>query len=216
MLVESEVCRVKKIFMALSVLFLIACSGASREQQQEAEDVYIPPPGGLLVNPGFELAADGRMQGWGLIQHAGPKSYIISSSGGVASIERIDEEPWGMLVQTFRRKDTQSMQGKVMEFSAEVSGEFTNAYGEPIKPAGLNVTVRGIPAGANPLFGSSVLFSEVAPIVPIVGRSPWQRYSIQFDVPAVDEASFIEIEVSVFMSYGGVMRVRGPSFVVKE
>src|SRR5690606_1278839 len=134
-----------------------------------------------------------------------------TSEGGVVSFARTGSEPWGKLRQVFRGAAGRSIQGKAMEFSAEVSGDFGELYGKPVGPTGLGVVIKGKPVGANPMFGPVVLFKKTVPVAPPVGKVPWQRYTVAFDVPAVDAAGFIEVELFFLMTYGGVMHVRGPA-----
>lgn len=206
-------------WLVLGLLLVSACDDSARDVIKEPVDepiAYVPPSGGLLSNPQFELTEHGVLADWKLLQHTGPKSYQLNVGDGVASITRIDQEPWGTLVQVFRGQRALALQGHLVEFSAEVAGEFTDAYGAPISPAGLNVTIRGLPKGANPFLGASILFNEVVPVVPTVGAMPWQRYALQFEVPAVAEVSSVEIDLSFTMTYGGTMKIRGPSFTLVE
>lgn len=194
--------------------FLTACEDGKHGGSDESSAPDIPPPG-LIKNQLFESESAGR-QNWVLTQHTGLPSYRFDTNNGVASIERIGAEPWGVLKQVFRHKETKAFQGKTMEFSADISSNFTDTHGKPFQPAGIGILVRGIPTGANPMHGVQTILNKTLPVNPDTGPIPWHRYAVEVKVPAPDEATFVEVELFFVMTSGGVMRVSGPAFVEIE
>lgn len=208
--------RVVRMKLKVIVVLIVGLLGVACNESAPKEVVpYVAPSPGLLANSEFVLSSAGRMDSWVLTQHTGAPSYALDSQDGVASIERIDKEPWGLLKQVFRHKSTKSLQGKKLEFSADISGEFSPAFGVPFTASGLGVRVRAMPAqGASSMFADpDLIFDELVPVKVAIGALPWSRYRVQFDVPPESEASFVEIEVFFQMTYGGTMQIRGPALI---
>lgn len=206
---------IRVAMMCFGVIFLLSCGGESHKKSEPVTP-YVPPSPGLLENAQFAFSEDGRLAGWRLSQHAGAPSYRLASVDGVVSMSRVDKEPWGALVQLLRVPALTPLLGSELEFSAEISGDFTDEYGVPIQPTGMSVLLKGVAAGANPMFGRQILFNEVVPLVSTAGHVSWQRYAIRFDVPSRVEASSVEVELGFYMANGGVMKIRGPALVVVE
>ncbi len=185
-------------------------------QPPEPEAPYEPPPAGVLKNASFMADSRGLPVDWSFQQHANTSSYTLMAADGVATITRIGSEPWGILRQSFRRQDVEPLLGKTLEFSAEIAGEFTDEYGEPMEPPGLKARVRGVRAGSPAMLGASTLATASENIDTTAGYLPWRRYSLQFTLPTADKARGVEFDVGVLMTTGGVMRVRGPSLVVVD
>lgn len=219
------------VLVLLAGLLLAACNNSDGDRvaaeqpvetpaepgtPQEPEAPYEPPPAGLLENASFTPDSRGLPSGWSFQQHANNSSYTLTVADGVATITRIGSEPWGIMRQGFRREAVEPLLGKTLEFSAEIAGEFTDEYGEPMEPPGLTVRVRGVRAGSPALLGASTLLTASEDIDTTGGYLPWRRYSLQFTLPSPGKARGVEFDVGVLMSTGGTMRVRGPSLEVVE
>ncbi len=209
---------IRGVWVFLFGCMLLACDDSKSRQDtgpvtpppQEQEDVYEHPAGNLLINPDFESLPNGRLDSWALMQHTGAPSYRVDVENGVASITRINEEPWGVLKQVFRSRATVPLQGKRLRLSAELQADFTDEYGPPFQAAGLNVLLTGIAAGG---FGRTILYDHTEPMNLTGLNSPWLRYSIDFDVPDSASASWLELEIAFVMTYGGTLKVRRPFLV---
>src|SRR5690606_12635684 len=138
----------------LASLLLVACNNDGDDdvavnppdngtpQPPEPEAPYEPPPAGLLKNAALVSDSRGLPMEWSFQQHANHSSYTLMAAEGVVTIARIGDEPWGILRQAFGAQEVEPLLGKTLEFSADISGEFTDEYGEPMEPPGLTVRVR--------------------------------------------------------------------------
>ncbi|HEY7884925.1 MAG TPA: hypothetical protein VIC08_08280 [Cellvibrionaceae bacterium] len=211
----------KKYRIALMCLALIlaACDKKSADEtpspvEPPAPAPYTPPPAGEIKNPTFTLGAQNVPEHWSLQQHSSSDSYSLAVNDGVLSISRVGDEPWGVVKQTIRTRDMAPFLGKTLEFSADISAEFTDEYGEPYEPPALMVRLRGLRAGTPAMLGRSNILTERTNIETLTGYLPWRRYTVRFDVPEAGEASAVDLELNILMTSGGVMHVRGPSLVV--
>lgn len=197
----------KLITIMLAGSLLSACSPA-------ADTTYKAPDPGLVGNPRFEVREDGKRIAtpWLASQHTGVLSFEYTSADEVLTIKRIDEQVWGHLSQ---RVDGAQLQGKTLEFSAELSGTLDKSYGEPLGPTGLGVIVHGRPADfPRSMPGRSILTTQYSEPALTEGTHEWQRHSIRFEVPPVEQANSIELELFIGLTLGGTLKARGPSLRV--
>ncbi|WP_041522282.1 hypothetical protein [Gilvimarinus agarilyticus] len=175
-----------------------------------AAEEYVAPDPGFIKNPGFSREG-GDIAEWSMIQHAGEKSFDYTTEAGVLTITRTDIQPWGMIRQSLDRKDTKPLQGKTLEFSAELSASLNDEFGAALDPSGLRVRIKGVKRGSPAMLGTAILLTDDQAIAGTKGDLPWQRYALQFKVPAETEASNLSIELSVMLASGGSIAVRGPA-----
>ena len=204
----------------LGLIVLGGCNNDSGSDNQgdgkSDTQAYIAPDPGFLRNAGF-IAEGGRLDYWRLFQHASNTSYEARADDGVLTIVRTGPEPWGKLSQQFRKADAEALQGKTLAFSAEVRTQFTDEYGSAFEPPGLMVLAKGLRAGAPAMMGTSILVSEKAEIIEGLEETEWQHYAVKFQLPSIEEATFVDLEVAFLMTLGGQMQVRGPALIeVKE
>ena len=167
------------------------------------------PDPGLLRDVTFDAKESGERQAWGRSQHAGENSYRFHFESGVLRIERIGPEPWG---QVKHRLDAEPLVGRTLEFSAELSGNFSESEQRQISKTGLSVRVLGYKAGIPRIAGKSILV--IAHGVPAIRPNcfGWTPQSVRFDVPE----GATDIEVSIRLGIHGTLSVRGPRLVVIE
>lgn len=201
--------RVGSLFMVLLGVCFVGCD-------KKAEAPYVMPSAGLIQNQTFTMDGAGRLLNWNMLQHAGARSYSMTSHNQVLALERVGEEPWGAVSQSFKRKNLKALLGKTLEFSADISGSFTNEYGDPIKPVSLSVLVEGFPYGAKRMLGAQTLFSKNVPVASSAVTLDWQRYHIRFDMPAEKGVEVTAVELLLMTTLGGVMKIRGPSLRILE
>lgn len=167
------------------------------------------PDPGLLIDAHFPSEVDGRQPAWGFSQHGGDVSYVFSSADGVLSIERTGPEPWGQAVQ---RVDARDLQGRSVEFSAEISGSFKEDAERQVQATGVGARVLGYPPGIPRMAGRHIMaFADGAPEIG-PGTHPWTRQTLQIDVPE----GATDIEVSIRLGMHGTLRARGPSLKVLD
>ncbi|MES2817893.1 MAG: hypothetical protein V4812_02775 [Pseudomonadota bacterium] len=197
---------------ALTCTVLCACSPSSATSPSTDAAQQAPSPG-LIENPQFTSRENGSIAPpWSDFQHAGVHSYTYTSTDGVLTITRIDEQVWGHLSQRIRGA---TLQGKTVEFSADLAGTLDSQYGEPMGPTGLMVTVHGKRADQpRSMLGLGILSTHASEPGMAVGENDWRRYSVRFKVPPVEEANSIELEVALALTLGGALKVRNPSLQV--
>ena len=162
----------------------------------------------LLANVDFDLSADGSLAEWGLTQHAGAVSYERSVSEGVLSLVRVGAEPWGQISQSL---PADAWAGKRLRYSVELSAELDLKWGPPLQSTGLSISVMGLGPSDLPMMGRRHLLTLLSdPGVP-VGKTDWQRYALEFEVP---QGRALELIAAVQLSHGGQLRMRAPSLVV--
>lgn len=196
----------KAIFICFAALLLYACDRAA----------YVAPAPGLIRNQSYMYSDAGKLAGWKVAQHAEQGSYVVSSEGGVLSLTRVGEEPWGAVMQSVKRKDLPGLLGATLEFSVDVSGVYTDEYGEPMHEPSLSVLVQGFPLGAKRMLGARSLLVDRVSVVSEVGDVDWSRHKLRFTVPSEVGLMLTKLEVSLVMTRGGVMKVRGPSLVLVD
>lgn len=168
----------------------------------------MPMDPGFLSDGRFErVKGDSAEPVWTLTQHAGPLSYTVEVTEGVARIERIGGEPWGHFAQQLR---DDALAGRWFEFSAEIRGELNDSYGEPMQPTGPSVLVRGRLPGDLQMMGLRILYASTAEFGLNPGSYPWRRHAHRFQVP---EATSLEITTALQLTHGGWIEVRNPRLV---
>ncbi|MCP8900648.1 hypothetical protein [Gilvimarinus xylanilyticus] len=177
---------------------------------------YIAPDPGFLRNGSFEVSEQGQLDYWRLLQHASNTSYEIRATDGVLAIKRTGPEPWGKVRQQFRKVDVEPLQGRTLEFSAEVKTHFTDEYGSAFEPPGLMVLAKGLKAGAPAMMGASTLVTKKAIVPGDLGEQGWHHFAVKFDLPALEDASYVELEVAFLMTLGGQMQIRGPALIALD
>lgn len=164
------------------------------------------PDPGLLRDATFDAKESGERPAWGASQHAGETSYRFHFESGVLRIQRIGPEPWG---QVRHRIDAEALVGRTLEFSAELSGNFSASGQRQTSTTGLGVQVLGYKAGIPRIAGKRTLYTaEGEPSI-----SPycigWTPQSVRFDVPA----GATDILLSIRLGMYGTLSVRGPRLV---
>lgn len=162
----------------------------------------------LLPGSVFESDQFGRLVGnWVPMQHSSNTSYEFRVEDGVLSILRTGEEPWG---QVFLRFEPDALLGSMAEFSVEVAGEFTDAYGEPFEATGIAVVVEASSADLRQrMMGVRSQFEYENDWDAGVGKHDWTMLDLGFEVP--ENASSIQLYIK--MTMGGVLHVRNPRLV---
>ncbi|WP_339899222.1 hypothetical protein [uncultured Gilvimarinus sp.] len=209
----------RTIFQLVGALLLGACVVACERGEQDAESdapvasappqPYVAPDAGLIKNPSFSKVGE-KIASWSTLQHAGEASFAFAAEGGVLTISRTGAQPWGMVRQRLSRDDTKPLQGKTLEFSAELSASLTGEFGAALDPTGLRVMVKGVKRGAPAMLGTAILATSEQAIAGTEGEIPWQRYALRFKVPADTEASHVFVELGIMLASGGSLSVRGP------
>ena len=136
---------------------------------------------------------------WRYAQHAGEKSFAISSIDGVMQIERISGQPWMLLRQTVESSD---FAGATVQFSAELKGDVPaepRLHGFEHK-AGLylNIGNRKDPVSADH--------------EPNSGVWDWQKVSVNKVVPAGESS----VHIGFLHQSGGTLWVRNPMLTISD
>ena len=171
------------------------------------------PGRNYLLNPQFSDVdpVSGEPANWSLSAHATIGSYQMSARDGVLTLRRVGPEVWGLVSQNV---PTAGLEGKTVEFSVDVKANLTDEYGdEPFDKTDLQVVLRGVRAGSNALFGKADLVLEQGPGMDI-GERDWHRRALRFRIPAANEASSLELRVSMQLTRGGELWFRDPSLKV--
>lgn len=192
----------------------VDCDGAEASPSTTSViDAPSKPGRNYLLNPQFSDVdpVSGEPTNWSLSAHATTGSYQMSARDGVLSLRRVGPEVWGLVSQNV---PTAGLEGKTVEFSVDVKASLTNEYGdEPFDKTDLQVVLRGVRAGSNALFGKADLVIEQGPGMDI-GERDWHRRSLRFRVPAANEATHLELIVSMQLTRGGDLWFRDPSLKV--
>lgn len=162
--------------------------------------------GGLLINPGFEREANGRIGAWAFGQHAGERSYSFDIDENTLVIKRVGPEPWGQVIQIL---PAAGLAGRTLEFSAEVSGQFSDESGAPISPTGVGVRISGMRADLPAALGDAILYTHHGAPALGVGDHGWTVQRVVFEVPEIAT----EIRLSFRLTMDGKLHVRNPRLV---
>ena len=149
--------------------------------------------GGItLVNADFESSRPGiygNPEGWQSIQHAGDLSYTFKLDrdvrhSGAASlrIDNVGPEPFGA---TYQRIDARPYRGQRLRWSGWLRTE--DARGSATG-GGAVLLIQAMQSGA------PLAWNHMAD-APVRGTTPWQRLSIELEVPQAAE----EIEVGAML-----------------
>lgn len=207
--------RVFGMLALVSACLSVGCGDQSQQRDgavppAPVEEAYQPPENNLLVNPEFALLPNGSVNAWSLTQHSGAPSYKLSVEEGVATLERINSEPWGMLAQTLRPEAVLPLQGKRLKFSAELKAEFNEAYGAPFQASGMGMLLSGVPVGGFSRITAADVFE---PVQYTDGSAGWRRYSVELDVPATEAFAGLRLQLRYIMANGGSLRIRRPYLI---
>jgi hypothetical protein len=148
--------QVKNLFIIVTALALAGCGKSADPGRSIA-----------LRNGDFEqVANDGSIPGWTLVQHAGPRSYdmLVDAQGAYAGkgsfrMTRIQEQFYGSIKQDVA---VGKFVGQRLELSAMLKTR-------DVGPAGWKLMVLGIDKGE---------FSSA-----FTGTSDWQRATLRVQVP---------------------------------
>ncbi len=162
--------------------------------------------GGLLLNPAFERGADGFVASWAFGQHAGERSYSFDIDADTLVIERVGPEPWGQAMQTL---PATGIAGRTLEFSAEISGVFSDQSGAPLSPTGLGVRINGRRPGLPAALDDAILSTRHGAPAIGAGDHGWTIQRVVFEVPEIAT----EIQLSFRLALDGTLRVRNPRLV---
>jgi hypothetical protein len=191
---------------AIVLLALTGCGSSGEEQHSE----------NLLEYTGFDTheGTDTLLRPWSFSQHAGEQSYRYTVEGGVLRIQRIGDEPWGMVSQRITQEKLEGLEGTTMEFSVDISADLTEDFGEPMFPTGPSVQIWAHSGEENlhlrAMAGTRLVLSERSELGP--GTHDWQRHTVRFRVPE----HLARLEVNVAMTLGGEIRVRDPHLAVVD
>lgn len=192
----------------------VQCEAAETAPSKTAAISAPSKPGrNYLLNPQFSDVDpfSGEPANWSLSAHATTGSYQMSARDGVLSLRRVGPEVWGLVSQNV---PIAGLEGKTVEFSVDVKANLTNEYGdEPFDMTDLQVILRGVRAGSNALFGKADLVSEQGPGMD-VGERDWHRRSLRFRIPSANEATGLELIVSMQLTRGGELWFRDPKLSV--
>lgn len=204
-------------WLVFAMLALSACSSASDSSvssdavplvPEQAAEVIEP---GLIADPQFEVVGDNLpLRHWRLFQHAGDASFSMDVGAGEVRLRRFGVEPWGTIEQTH---SVDSLVGKTLEWSAELSGELGESRGEPFDSSGLSVSVMGFGPNDLMMMGARHLLTLSSDPPLSTGPVERRRYSIRFVVP---EGSELELKVALQLTRDGELRMRAPSLRVIE
>ncbi len=174
------------------IVFLLLLATAPSAVVQEA--AWSAPDPGFLRDAHFDGEQRGERKVWGRSQHAGQRSYHFSFMPGELQIERIGPEPWGQVKQIV---DAKPLVGQTQEFSAELSGSFSEPERRPISVTGLGVRIKGYKAGLPPFAGKGTLL--IADVEPEIGphHYDWTSQSVRFRVP--EGATDIQVSIRLGM-----------------
>ena len=184
---------VAKSFGVMWVLILGGCSAAPIEEtiHQACGGVE-----NLLSDTAFtELKANDSP--WFYNQHAGERSFLLTSEAGTLTLQRVGDEPWMILRQTVA---SDQFAGATVRFSAKLKGDIATQprlHGFEHK-AGLyfNIGQRRDPV--------------MADHVPNSGEWEWQMVSVSRVIPEGES----EIQVGFVHQGGGTLWVKEPELVI--
>ena len=198
------------LWLALA-LMLAACRDSSSDNDDsdtapEPETGPQPIYPGLVVNPTFELREDTQFldRPWSFTQHATADSYTYEIENEALKLIRTGHEPWGQISQ---RIATTEFAGERMRYSAWLKASLDDSFEPGFETTGLAISVYG--RSANPMAGSSLLFSRDSAVPVEFGNYGWARHDLEFDLP--DHASHVEIRFR--LTRGGWIKVKHPSLL---
>lgn len=160
----------------------------------------------LLRNPGFDRAADGKLEGWSFSQHAGERSFRFDIVDASLVIERVGTEVWGEASQTL---SAAGLAGQTLEFSAEVRGELDDHSGPPTSPTGIGVRISGVRPGVPAALGPAIFSNQFGE--PEIGprQFDWTLQRVVFEVPANATAILLKLRLTM----DGELQVRNPRLI---
>jgi len=153
---------VRNLVTIMTALALSACGGSQNPATQGSDRTI------AVVNGDFEqVASDGTIAGWKMMQHVGPPSYemVIDADGahaghGAFRITRTHEQVYGSLVQDF-------------DFAESLSGEVELSAMMKTKGVGPEGWKLMLVIADTPVYAPA-----------LTGDSEWQHVSVKATLPA--------------------------------
>ena len=175
------------------VLILSGCSSAPTEST--AQQACGESENWLSDTAFTQLETNGDL--WLYNQHAGERSFLLTSEAGTLTLQRISHEPWMILRQTI---ESDQFAGATVRFSVQLKGDVATQpliHGFEHK-AGLylNVGQRRDPI--------------LADHAPNSGQWEWQSVSVSRVIPEGER----EIQVGFLHQGGGTLWARKPELVI--
>ena len=206
-------CRLSSV---LAILSLVNCSPSS-PVMVEGQNSFVTTPElevseaseanakcqtsqNLLIDVEFDDLIAGA---WYYTQHAGERSFDISSQQGLLSITRVGKEPWMILKQRVELPETGPNLTRTIIMSSDLKGQVET---EPLlhgfeHVAGLFLQPSKSPRSA-----------RLADHQPNQGVWDWQRFEVSVPVrPGSDQ-----VQAGFIHQAGGSLWARNPSLVLME
>lgn len=200
---DSNAPLARLIMTIFAGLLVMAAAGA---YPQDKPDAAATTDTNLLTDPGFATLGQGNQRHWVMTQHAGEQSYQVSAEDGVMILERIASESWG---QVYQRLDAMPLRGKILEFRAEVRGEFLRTGEAAGSHTGIGYQIKGLRPGLPRVLGAAILITRYAEPGLMPEDREWTTQTIRFEVP--DNAT--SLEVSLMLGRWGKLYTRKPRLV---
>ena len=177
---------------------MAVCLGCAEGPNRPDTDQSCQVGKNLMQDTSFD-AVDGNGEPWLYTQHAGERSFALSSNAGTLQIERVSGQPWMLLQQTI---ESSEFSGATVRFSAELKGD------APAQPrihgfehkAGLylNIGFRKDPISADH--------------EPNSGVWDWQTVAVERLVPAGET----QLHVGFLHQSGGTLWISEPELLITE
>jgi hypothetical protein len=136
---------------------------------------------------------------WLYNQHAGERSFLLTSEAGTLTLQRVSDEPWMVLRQTVA---SDKFAGATVRFSAQLKGDVAT------QPA-----IHGFEHKAGLYFNVGQRRDPVmADHVPNSGEWEWQTVSVSRVIPEGES----EIQVGFLHQGGGTLWVKEPELVITD
>jgi len=202
--------------LALTLLTLVSCAPPSGVSVVDVpgNDVDLAPTSfeqpvtgdgcavteNLLVNTEFSDMSEGV---WAYSQHAGDRSFSVTSAQGELAITRTGVEPWMLLKQKVAVPEiTPDLSAKWI-FSAELKGQVET---EPVLHGFEHVAGLFLQPAASPMS------AKMAEHAPNQGVWDWQRVEVM--APVLPSSKFVQAGFA--HQAGGTLWARNPSLVLME
>jgi len=202
--------------LALVLMNLISCSPSASIgiDDGSAEDIELAPASvaqspisarcvvsqNLLADAGFSDISGGV---WAYTQHAGDRSFSVTSEQGQLTIIRTGVEPWMLLKQKIARPAINpDLIGKWI-FSAELKGQVET---EPVLHGFEHVAGLFLQPAMSPMS------AKVAEHDPNQGMWDWQR--VEVSAPVLSSSGVVQ--AGFVHQAGGSLWARNPSLVLME
>ena len=184
---------VAKWFGVMWALILGGCSAVSTEKS--VQQACGESANWLSDSTFTELEANDSP--WFYNQHAGERSFLLTSEAGTLTLQRISHEPWMILRQTVA---SDQFAGATVRFTAQLKGDV------PTQPR-----LHGFEHKAGLYFNIGLRRDPVmADHVPNSGEWEWQTVSVSRVIPEGES----EIQVGFVHQGGGTLWVKEPELVI--